>query len=141
MKLRPRFSLRTLAIVATLVCAYFGAWPVTVKYGVPQQIPQIPRWQTKKDYLVNADSPAPLIIRQDIVVFQYPATIQGLKATDFKRQYYLWLGVTKIKLPYESSWDDREIFDSRMGFSHTTAKMLSVDSKGIPGKPYLMVIP
>jgi len=138
---RPRFSVRTLLIVVTVVAAYFGAWPVTVKYGVPQQIPQIPRWQTKKDYLVNADSPAPLIIRQDIVLFEYPATIWGLKATDFKRQYYFWLGVTKIKLPYESSWNDREAFDLRIGFPHATAEMLPVDSKGIPGKPYLMVIP
>jgi hypothetical protein len=29
--LRPRFSIRTLAIVVTLVCAYFGAWEATKK--------------------------------------------------------------------------------------------------------------
>lgn len=139
---RFRFSIRTLAIVVSLVCAYVGSWPLTAKYGVPQQIPQVPRWATKKVYLFNADSPAPLIIRQDVVVFEYPATIQGLKATDFKRQYYLWLGVTKIRLPYESSWDDREIFDSRMGFRQTTVKMLPVDAQGKPaGKPYVMISP
>lgn len=26
---RPRFSLRTLAILVTLACAYFGAWEAT----------------------------------------------------------------------------------------------------------------
>ena len=26
MRFRPRFSVRTLAIFVTLVCAYFGAW-------------------------------------------------------------------------------------------------------------------
>jgi hypothetical protein len=31
MKLRPRFSVRTLAIFVTLVCAYFGVWEATKK--------------------------------------------------------------------------------------------------------------
>src|SRR5687767_11643873 len=30
----PRFSLRTLAIVVTLVCAYFAAWEPTKRIGV-----------------------------------------------------------------------------------------------------------
>ena len=37
MKFRPRFSLRTLAIVVTLVCAYFGAWEATKKYGIRRE--------------------------------------------------------------------------------------------------------
>jgi hypothetical protein len=31
MKFRPRFTVRTLAIVVTLACAYFGAWEATVR--------------------------------------------------------------------------------------------------------------
>ena len=31
MILRPRFSLRTLAILVTLICAYFAAWEATKK--------------------------------------------------------------------------------------------------------------
>jgi hypothetical protein len=31
---RYRFSVRTLAIVVTLVCAYLGAWEATKKWGV-----------------------------------------------------------------------------------------------------------
>lgn len=32
----PRFSLRTLAILVTLVCSYFGAWEATKKWGSTQ---------------------------------------------------------------------------------------------------------
>ena len=31
---RLRFSVRTLAILVTLVCAYFGAWEATKRWGV-----------------------------------------------------------------------------------------------------------
>jgi hypothetical protein len=33
-RFRPRFTLRTLAIFVTLVCAYFAAWEVTKRFGV-----------------------------------------------------------------------------------------------------------
>ena len=32
---RPRFSLRTLVIVLTLICVYFGAWDATKRFGIP----------------------------------------------------------------------------------------------------------
>ncbi|HUG67170.1 MAG TPA: hypothetical protein VMM76_05440 [Pirellulaceae bacterium] len=31
----PRFSIRTLVIVVTLVCLYLGCWVETTKYGIP----------------------------------------------------------------------------------------------------------
>jgi hypothetical protein len=34
MMLRRRFSLRSLAIVVTLICAYFAAWEATKRYGL-----------------------------------------------------------------------------------------------------------
>jgi hypothetical protein len=34
MKFRLRFSVRTLAIVVTLACAYLAAWKATMKYGL-----------------------------------------------------------------------------------------------------------
>ncbi len=34
-RFRPRFTVRTLAIFVTLVCAYFGAWEATMRYGIP----------------------------------------------------------------------------------------------------------
>jgi hypothetical protein len=100
---RPRFSLRTLAIVVTLLCAYFAAWPLTTKYGVPR-IPEVLD-RNAEVYLVNAEAPAPLIVRQDVLAFQ---------SADFKRHYYLWLGVTKIKLPYEASWYDDELLETQL---------------------------
>ena len=33
---QPRFSVRTLAIIVTLVCCYFGAWEATNRHGVPK---------------------------------------------------------------------------------------------------------
>src|SRR5688572_21586126 len=42
MKIRPRFTVRTLAIFVTLVCAYFGALEATKRYGVPMVIQQEP---------------------------------------------------------------------------------------------------
>ncbi len=39
MKFRPRFSIRTLAIVVTLVCCYFGAWRLTNNHAGPNEVP------------------------------------------------------------------------------------------------------
>ena len=35
---RPRFSVRTLLILVTLVCAYFGAWQITSRYGIKDKM-------------------------------------------------------------------------------------------------------
>jgi hypothetical protein len=70
--LRPRFSLRTLAILVTLVCAYFGAWEAT-----------------KRSTTQYEKSPAPFIVVRTIVSFPlYPQ----------RTGYYLSLGTQKIKL-------------------------------------------
>jgi hypothetical protein len=37
MRFRPRFSIRTLAIFVTVVCAYFGAWEATKRYGIEKR--------------------------------------------------------------------------------------------------------
>jgi hypothetical protein len=71
MNLRPRFSLRTLAILVTLVCAYFGAWELTKRYGIGTQ------WTTAEEFYSNTwdtgftsyfafhNSPAPFILTRD----------------------------------------------------------------------------
>ncbi len=39
-RFRPRFTVRTLAILVTLVCVYFGAWGATKRYGVRDVVTQ-----------------------------------------------------------------------------------------------------
>src|SRR5262245_4802957 len=71
---RPRFGLRTLAILVTLVCAYFGAWETTKKYGVTKmdmkyiELPMSGRLDG--DVVRFASSPCPLVI----VCNEIPAT-------------------------------------------------------------------
>lgn len=89
MKLRrPRFSVRTLAILVTLVCAYFGAWEVT-RASVNNEF----------DGIQFANSPMPLLFwRVEIVreVWGDPG--------EWRRCYYLWLFGPTIKLPFECEW-------------------------------------
>ena len=55
-RIRRRFTIRTLAIVVTLVCTYFGAWEATRRYGNPlldqssvRSYAQIPRFPSCRD--------------------------------------------------------------------------------------------
>ena len=64
---RPRFSIRTLVIVVTLVCAYFGLWEATKRWGCPS----VSDW---------ASSPAPLIVVSDEDPFSFD---------DPRRVYYV----------------------------------------------------
>jgi len=100
----PRFSLRTLAIVVTLVCAYFAAWPPTKKYGVPFHTWKTPTTPKGDAWIINADSPAPLIVQQDVEIYETSAT------NVYKREYYLWLAILKIKLPFVAYWENRDVW-------------------------------
>jgi hypothetical protein len=95
-RFRPRFSLRTLAIVVTGFCLYLGTWPLTRKYGLPDITFNTSTPMSVNVWVVSADSPLPLIVRQEVIVNPRSAQV-------FKREYLLWLAVVKIKLPYESS--------------------------------------
>lgn len=93
-RLRPRFSVRTLAIFMTLVCCYFGALEAAKKYGcnVPMQVEIDGELLTLVHTHFNFEhSPAPLVVYQD---------------GHFEDgTYYLWLFGPKIKLPFESTWE------------------------------------
>ena len=81
MRFRPRFTLRTLAIVVTLICAYFGAWEFTRgKFG--------------------PESPAPFVKRTALSV---ETTLKG--STWISRTcyvYHFWFCGHLIKLPLET---------------------------------------
>ena len=104
MRFRPRFTVRTLAIVVTLVCAYFGAWELTQRCGsepphsrtvyIESQEKPIILWESP-EY-----SPAAFIIRRQ--EWDY---ISLDMATE-KYCYYLWLFGVRYKLPFQSKWHD-----------------------------------
>jgi hypothetical protein len=103
MRFCPRFSVRTLAIVVTLVCVYFGAWEATKRYGINIDLD----WPARRTVL-NAlgDSTGPPQIR---LLWGYETSPAALIIVSdepiSKRKYYLWLFGPRFKLPYESNWE------------------------------------
>jgi hypothetical protein len=119
----PRFSLRTLAIVVTLICAYFGAWGPTRKFATAQ--PATLRFADDRELLTTDQSdemnehmrdalrkksclvlsqrmsaPAPLILARKET--KHDLKLKADIAN--KRCYYLWLFGPKVRLPIESDW-------------------------------------
>src|SRR5688572_2982036 len=97
----PRFTLRTLAIVVTLICAYFAAWEATKRYGVGP----LPR--PSGVVAIRAHSPMPLVIVEDQLDGPYDnLLVLVARANSFPplstgtRHYYLWLFGPQIKLPF-----------------------------------------
>lgn len=90
MRFRPRFSIRTLTVFVTLVCAYFGAWEATKRYGVP----------THRRLLsgtpIRASSPAAFIIRYEIGV--------DLLGGPPSRAYHLWIFGYEKRLCESEDW-------------------------------------
>src|SRR5689334_9886166 len=97
---RPRFSVRTLAIVVTLACVYFGLWTLTQREAARQYSIAVDKTTRFFDdenstlAIMNSRSPLPLLISRDEVRFERP----GL----YPRCYYLWLFGPMVKLPLES---------------------------------------
>jgi hypothetical protein len=107
MKFRLRFSVRTLAIVVTLACAYLAAWKATMKYGLstPYEIRYITN-ATGGRFTVRGpaseSSPMPFIIRRHGYMDSYIVR-PGPKPTP---RYYLWLFGPKIKVYGDSHWKE-----------------------------------
>jgi hypothetical protein len=95
---RPRFSLRTLGIVVTLVCAYLATWQATKKYGIANVI---------KTFDISEDvlfTPVPFIIHE--------RSLTSVSAGDsspygkivwrdgWKHRTFLWCGFI-YQIPYE----------------------------------------
>ena len=84
MKFRPHFSIRTLAIFVTLVCAYLGAWEATKKYGVHD------------DRNAPESSPAPFLIKKRV------GAGAGTRTYILIDGYYLWVLTGRLELPFYS---------------------------------------
>jgi hypothetical protein len=89
--MRFRFSLRTLAILVTLFCAYLACWLPTKRHAASRMGP----WQ----FVQKATAPLPLLVREDQIHFS---------SDDFRvrypRRYYVWLFGPKMELPFKSDW-------------------------------------
>ena len=73
-----RFSLRSLLVLLTLVCAYCACWGPTKNTGVKSLVDRPSVWQ--------AEAVAPLVIKVD---------------EDGFRRYYVWMFGAAARLPYE----------------------------------------
>ena len=98
---RPRFSLRTLVILVTLVCCYAACWGPTKTRGVDDVME--PKYQLVEIYygaknptdrqvdsyyeFVNASAIMPLVV--------------GVGRPEYERRYYFWFFGYVAKLPYE----------------------------------------
>ena len=58
---RPRFSIRTLVIVVTLVCVYFGCWKLTGDYAVDAAVNHCMK-QPGVERVFGQFTPAPFIV-------------------------------------------------------------------------------
>ena len=111
MKFRPQFSVRTLAIVVTLVCLYFGAWDLTKRWGIPDNTVEMPGYVVRqpttgrlihtKDSgvaaVVTAGSPAPFVIwTEELWVDANTGNIKHVM------RHYIWLFGPEVMLPLES---------------------------------------
>lgn len=93
MRWRPRFSLRTLTAIVTLVCVYMAMWPLTVTRGVKDV-----KARAGESRIVEAR--LPLIIRHNshFVI----DNLEGNKLALAERyHYYFWFFGYCVKLRYE----------------------------------------
>jgi len=89
---RPRFSVRTLVVMVTLVCVYFGCWEITKRFGVRDIVfhKYVFRKLNNKEEVRFAgflSSPGPFVVSQ--------------KWTGNDETYYFWFFGYIAKLPYE----------------------------------------
>ena len=99
----PRFSLRTLAIAVTMVCAYFAVWEATKKWGAREGTEVIHRLDGGiLKSRPRAYSPMPFIVlgEEEVSVMHSPDTGH----TIVRPAYFLWLFGPTIKLPFKAEW-------------------------------------
>jgi hypothetical protein len=101
MRFRPQFSVRALAIVMALVCAYFGALAPTARHA--ESLPG-------SGYLLDGDeveilgavAVAPFLVRTNEEWMIPPGNKGNIL---FAHRYYFWMFGLEVRLPFESTWE------------------------------------
>jgi hypothetical protein len=102
---RPRFSVRTLVVLVTLVCCYAACWQPTKKTGVNEVVDHIwamtyspkPKSMLIGGILFDGES-ASAIMPFVVQVDQWELNIQ-------RRSFYFWFFGYVAKLPFERELD------------------------------------
>ena len=96
---RPRWSIRILLIIITLICAYLACWGPTKNQGVADVV-------REKVSGPQIEAVAPFIVRAETWNLTGPD-----KVTRSYRRYYFWFFGYVAKLPYERELPEREPMD------------------------------
>lgn len=96
MRFQPRFSVRTLTIFVTILCAYLGAWEATKKFGGPshRELLMLDR--------ISVSYPVPFLIVQDESDPEVRRDY-GKNRLPYVRRFYLWFFVVRVRLPLETN--------------------------------------
>jgi hypothetical protein len=120
----PRFSARTLTILVTLICAYFGAWEATKRHAaragslvLSPDFRVLRHMDRKKDSMVGvinemfanqhnqftlvfyAKSPAPFVVARSCSEVTYPSK----RRSPQRIRYDVWLFGLSLRTPFEST--------------------------------------
>lgn len=121
--MRLKFSVRTLAIFVTFVCAYFGAWEMTKRYAstnhkaytvdgrgnVSASDGRLPATVGQVTAIIKeVRIPAPFFIIQDEIVYDFSDRQAGIVESG-RTLYFFWLLGPKVKLPYQSTFESHSL--------------------------------
>jgi hypothetical protein len=93
---RPRFSVRTLVSVVTLMCCYAACWGPTKMHGSADVHEYILQQTSEDPVLIWTTAPFIVGVGETQLDFPRPITI--------RRCYYFWFFGYVAKLPYERDW-------------------------------------
>jgi hypothetical protein len=87
----PRFSIRTLIGIVTLICLFFGSWELTKTIGVPAVAKRL---EAMSISFFGLTSQGPFLVsayenQRPLGAYQQPAP----------RRHHLWLVVASVRLP------------------------------------------
>ena len=99
-RFRPRFSIRTLVILVTLVCVYLASWLATTRTGVNDVVAHVkaesPPPQFRGDMVETIESQS-AVLPFVVLVDQWHPTAEN--AYNVRRRYYFWFLGYVAKLP------------------------------------------
>ena len=98
-RFRPRFSIRTLVILVTLVCCYAACWRPTKNRGWKDVVSGM----SQRSIVVTAVAIAPLLVRTDELVVEGtpPSGLKMIVSDRLTRRFHFWFFGYVTELPWE----------------------------------------